>query len=88
MKKNDIKKNNDTDKIFIIISSFAFVVTLILSFMNTAFIPSCMLMLSLLLFSICYMIKDNDKKICLYVLYVIGVLLIIGSLTYTFMRIY
>ena len=88
MKKNDIKKNNDTDKIFIIISSFAFGVTLILSFMNTDFIPSCMLMLSLLLFSICYMIKDNDKKICLYVLYVIGVLLIIGSLTYTFMRIY
>ena len=83
-----MKKNNETEKLFSIVSLFAFIVTLILSFMNSAFIPSCMLMLSLLLFSICYMIKDNDKKIYLYILYVIGVLLIIGSLIYTYMRIY
>ena len=80
--------NKDTERLFSIVSFFAFVVTLILSFMNSAFIPSCMLMLSLLLFSICYMIKDNDKKIYLYILYVVGVLLIIGSLIYTYMRIY
>ena len=82
------KKNNETEKVFIIVSLFAFIVTLILSVMNTAFIPSCMLMLSLLLFSICYIIKDNSKKTVMYILYIVGVLLIIGSLTYTFMRIY
>ena len=76
----------ETEKMFIIFSSFAFLVTLILSFMNNIFIPSCMLMLSLLLFSICYMIKDS-KKILMYVLFVLGVLLIIGSLVYTGMRI-
>ena len=87
MKKN-VKKNNETEKMFIIVSLFAFVVTLILSIMNNKFIPSCMLMLSLLLFSICYLIKDNNKKIYLYILYGVGVLLIIGSLIYTFVRIY
>ena len=86
MKKN--VKKNETEKMVIIVSSFAFVVTLILSIMNSKFIPSCMLMLSLLLFSICYMIKDNNKKIYMYILYGVGVLLIIGSLIYTFMRIY
>ena len=87
MKKN-VKKNNETEKMFIIVSLFAFVVTLILSIMNNKFIPSCMLMLSLLLFSICYLIKDNNKKIYLYKLYGVGELLIIGSLIYTFVRIY
>ena len=84
-KGNNMKK--ETEKLFISISLIAFVVTLILSFMNSAFIPSCMLMLSLMLFCICYMIKDNKKTI-MYILFVVGVLLIIGSLVYTFMRIY
>ena len=77
----------ETERMFTIVSLFAFIVTLILSFMNSAFIPSCMLMLSLLLFCICYMIKDTKKNI-MYILFVVGVLLIIGSLVYTFMRIY
>lgn len=78
--------NKETEKLFSIVSLFAFIVTLILSFMNSIFIPSCMLMLSLYLFSVCYMIKD-DKKIVMYILFVLGVLLIIGSLVYTYMRI-
>ena len=59
--KNKNKKDNNTS-MFIVVSLLAFIVTLILSFMNGAFIPSCMLMLSLLLFSVCYRLKDNDKK--------------------------
>jgi len=74
--------------LFSLVSLFAFLVTLVLSFMNTKFIPSCMLMLSLLIFSICYVIKDNSKKVLLYILYTIGVLLIIGSLIYTNMRVW
>ena len=84
----NVKKKNETEKMFMIVSIFAFVVTFILSIMNSKFIPSCMLMLSLLLFSICYLIKDNNKKIYMYMLYGVGVLLIIGSLIYTFVRIY
>ena len=88
MKKENIKEKQDANYMFIVVSLLAFIVTLILSFMNSAFIPSCMLMLSLLLFSICYKLKDNDKKKIMYILYVCGVMLIVGSLIYTFMRIY
>lgn len=60
--------------------------TLLLAiFYNTAFIPSFLLMLSLFIFSVCYYIKD-DKKNLMYVLFVLGVLLIVASLGYTFMR--
>ena len=78
--------NNETEKLFSIVSFFAFFVTLVLSFMNTAFIPACMLMLSLFLFTICYRLKDNRKTL-LYILFSIGVLLIVLSLVYTIMRI-
>ena len=79
--------NKDMEKMFSIVSFFAFFVTFILSFMNSAFISACMLMLSLFLFTLCYMIKDNNKKL-LYILFIIGVLLIVGSLVYMFVRIY
>ena len=60
--------------------------TLLLSvFYNSAFVPSFMLMLSLFVFEICYEIKDS-KKSMLYFLFVVGVLLVFGSLLYTFMR--
>ena len=78
--------NKETEKLFSIVSMFAFFVTLVLSFMNKKFIPACMLMLALFIFTICYMIQDN-KKIVLYILFVMGVLLIIGALVYTYMRI-
>lgn len=77
----------ETQNLLIIISSFAFLVTLILSFMNMAFISACMLMLSLLLFSICYKIGENNKKV-MYILFVLGVLLIIMSLVYMIMKIF
>jgi len=86
--KKEIVEKKESGNLFIVVSLLAFLVTLVLSFMKSAFIPSCMLMLSLLLFSICYMLKDNNKKTIMYILYVVGVLLIIGSLIYTFTRIY
>ena len=79
--------NKETEKMFSIFSFFAFLVTFILSFMNNIFICACMLMLSLFLFSICYML-DEKKKIVVYILFSIGVLLVVGSLVYMFMRIY
>ena len=55
--------------------------------MNSAFVSACMLMLSLFLFTLCYMIKDNKRKL-LYILFTVGVLLIIGALIYMYVRIY
>lgn len=75
-------------KIFSYIIIGLVIITLILSFIRSAFIPSFMLMLALYLFSECFIImNDNDKKKKLYVLFSIGVILIVGSLIYTFMRI-
>ena len=79
--------NNETKKMFSIFSFFAFFVTFILSFMNDKFIPACMLMLSLFIFTICYRLDDTKKKL-LYILFSIGVLLIVGSLVVLFVRIY
>jgi len=78
--------NNENEKIFSIVAFFLMGITLVLSTMNPAFIPSFMLMLSLFIFSICYIIKDT-KKVATYILFTIGVLLIIASLAYTYMRI-
>ena len=79
--------NKETENMFSIVSFFAFVVTFILSCMNNAFIPACMLMCALFIFTICYRIGDNKKKL-LYILFSVGVLLIIGSLVVLFVRIY
>ena len=76
----------ENEKIFAIVAFFLMIVTIILSIMNTAFLSACMLMTSLFIFSICYIIKDN-KKVLTYILFTIGVLLIIASLVYTYIRI-
>ena len=79
--------NKETQKLFSIVSFFAFLVSFVLSFMNSAFVSACMLMLSLFLFTLCYMIKDNKRNL-LYILFTVGVLLIIGALIYMYVRIY
>ncbi len=62
-----------------------FVATLLASiFYNHAFVPSAILMLALFVFSVCYYIKD-EKKNLMYGLFVLGVLLIIASLIYTYL---
>jgi len=62
-------------------------VTLGLCFVNSAFIPSFMLMLSLYLFSLSYLMYLSEKKNVMYILFLVGILLIAGSLIYTGMRI-
>ena len=79
-----MKKNIKLFGCFVLIIIIA---TLCLSiFYSTAFIPSCILMTSLELFVACYYIKDDNKEL-MNVLFVVGVLLIIASLVYTFMRV-
>ena len=80
----DIKNKN---KILMVIFFIVSLVLLGLSFMNTAFIAAFMLWLSLFVFSICYFIKDDNKKKTEIPLFCVGVLLIIGAIVYTLMRI-
>ena len=54
-------------------------------FYSRAFIPSFLLMFALTIFAKCYYIKD-EKKNLMYGLFILGVLLIMGSLVYTYMR--
>ena len=62
------------------------VITLILSiFYDTAFVPTTMLMSALFLFSTCLYIKENNK-VLIYLVFIMGVLLIMLSLAYTYMR--
>ena len=73
-------------KNFCIGSAIVTACTLLASvFYSRAFIPSFLLMFALTLFAKCYYVKD-DKKTMMYILFVLGVLLIIGSLVYTYMR--
>lgn len=79
-------ENKKLIKIFSGIVLIICLITLGLSiFYSTAFLASTMLMTSLFVFSICYYIKD-DKKGLMYILFILGVLLIIASLVYTYLR--
>ena len=80
-------KEKRLNKIFIMISLLVTLVCFGLIFINSAFIPAAMLWLSLLIFNICYYIKDNENRVLLYILFILGVLLIISSLVYTIMRV-
>ena len=78
------KKNN---KLIYIVPLVVALATLGLSFYNQAFIPSFLLMFALFLFSICFYIREmEDKKKIMYGLFILGILLIIGSLVYTYIR--
>ena len=80
-------KEKRINKIIIVISLLITLLCIGLIFVNSAFIPASMLWLSLLIFSICYYIKDNEKKKNVYMLFLLGVILIVGSLIYTIMRV-
>jgi len=80
----DNKKNI---KIFNTVILIITIITLSLCILyDSAFIPSFMLMTSLFLFGICFYIKDERKNL-MYILFIVGILLILASLAYTFMRI-
>ena len=75
---------NKKIKYFLGFSLVVTVVTLVLAiFYDKAFVPSFMLMLALFLFGTCYYVKDNKKSL-MYVSFIMGILLIFGSLIYTY----
>lgn len=81
------EKNRRVVKVFSVVVLVILLMTLGLAIKYSAFIPSSMFMGSLLLFSISYYImNDKEKKGILYTLFILGVLLIIGAISYTIMR--
>lgn len=81
------EKNRWVVKVFSVVVLVILLMTLGLATKYSAFIPSSMFMGSLLLFSISYYIMDDkEKKGILYTLFILGVLLIIGAISYTIMR--
>ena len=79
--------NKKSIKVFNTIMLIITIVTFFLSlFYDTAFIPTCMLMASLFAFGLCFYIND-EKNTLMRILFIVGILLIFTSITYTFMRI-
>ena len=101
-KKNLLKKKNKEEKykvvslekfqkvetIIAICVGIAFLVLLFLSMSNEIYLPAALIAFSLVLFCICYYyIEDESKKKMVYVLFGLGVLLIIIEVIYTLIKV-
>lgn len=79
------------NKIELIVSSIVgivFLVFLFLAMSNEVFIPAALICFALFLFCICYYyIEDESKKKMVYVLFSLGVILIIIEVIYTMVKI-
>ena len=65
-----------------------FLVLLILSMTNVVYLPATLISFALFLFCICYYyIEDESKKKLVYILFSLGVILIIVEVIYTLVKI-
>jgi len=84
-------KEDKLKKIELIVSLFVGIVFLILLFLtliNEVFLPATLIAFALFLFCICYYyIDDESKKKMVYVLFSLGVLLIVIEVIYTMVKI-
>ncbi len=89
-KKKKIRKE-DTKKYEMIFSVFVgiiFIILVILTICNLAYLPACLISLSLEIFCVCYYyIDDEERKTLVYSLFGVGVSLIIIAVVYTLIRI-
>ena len=98
--KNNVKKEskykefdlNILRKVELIIAvciGIIFLVLLGFATTNIVFIPAAMISFALFLFCICYYyLEDESKKTMVYVLFGLGVLLIVIEVIYTLVKIY
>ena len=98
--KKNVKKREDKYKFIdgnklkrmeLIISIFVgiiFLVLLVCAIVNRIFIPAALISFALFLFCICYYyIEDENKKKLVYILFGVGVLLIIIEVIYTLVNV-
>ncbi len=94
-KKEEKYKMVDSDKlrkVELVITTIVGIVFLILLFFavtNDLFMPAALISFALFLFCICYYyIEDENKKTMVYVLFSLGVLLIVIEVIYTLVKVY
>ena len=84
----DTKKFRRTEFIIALSIGVIFLVMLGFAVYNKVFIPVTLVTFSMFLFSICYYyIEDKNKKKVVYILFSIGVLLILAEVIYTLVNI-
>ena len=94
-KKKEVKfKVFDTIKfkraefIVTLVMGLIFLAMLIFAIYNIVFIPITLVTFAMLLFSICYYyIDDNSKRKMVYVLFTIGVLVVVAEVIFTLVNI-
>lgn len=94
VKKVNKRKSNDViitmkkiEELFCFIILVMFVVLLFNAFKRFVFIPACLIMGSLELFSLGYYFRDDKKKVnIVYILFGSGVVLLFISVIYTFIK--
>ena len=74
------------ERIFCYIVSIIVLVLIILTIKKMIFLPALLLMTSLLLFGLSYTIRDSKKKWLIYILFIIGVILVISAISYLIWR--
>lgn len=87
-KEVDTKKFKKGEFITSIVIGIIFLVLLGFAVTDSVFVPVTLVALALLLFSICYYYIDNEKsKKIVYILFSVGVLIIIAEVVYTLVNI-
>ncbi len=87
-KEFDTKKFKKGEFITSLIIGIIFLILIGFSVTDRVFVPVTLVTLALLLFSICYYyIDDENNKILVYILFSMGVLIIVAEVVYTLVNI-
>ena len=86
-KNNAVKSNKTYEKAVCYVVGILFIILAVLSINMAEFLPGTIIMLSLLFFCICYYYRDdNEKQLLVYLLFGLGVGLLIFAVFYTLME--
>ena len=84
----DTKKFKKTEFIVTTIMGFIFLVMLVFAVCNRVFIPITLVTFAMFLFSICYYyIDDKSKRKLVYILFSVGVLVVVAEVIFTLVNI-
>ena len=84
----DTKKFKKTEFIVTTIMGLIFLVMLVFAICNRVFIPITLVTFAMFLFSICYYyIDDKSKRKLVYILFSVGVLVVVAEVIFTLVNI-
>ena len=84
----DTNKLKKAELVITIVFGVLLLVMLVLAIINRVFVPLTLVSLAMLLFSICYYyIDDKNKKKLVYILFTIGVLVIVAEVIFTLVNV-